>query len=339
MLLTSFFKDLPRLLAVFSLVVGTAWAVATQIEPTYRAESLLYVRYGREYAYRADRDGEIAQTFETKEIMRAEARMLETVDLATTVIDRLGMQTIYPDLLDPSSKQDPHDAAVQRLSEEVKAQAGEHGNIITVTFEHADAVVATHVLDAWVEAYLAERKHLFAEGRGKALAPEVDAARARLTSLERRYQAMREHPTQDVGAWSSNDNSQNELASVERDLELADAAYRDIAKRFEEARLLDQVAAHDAANVRILQPARLDPAPHDLRPMVLGLGTIAGLLAALIVGLLSDLLRRGYLTPEELEASTGLPVLASLPLRRQPPWRGRQTMRLAGDRMKGDSAP
>jgi hypothetical protein len=34
----------------------------------------------------------------------------------------------------------------------------------------------------------------------------------------------------------------------------------------------------------------------------------------------SDLLRGGFLTPEQLERETGLPVLAAFPVRKMRPW-------------------
>jgi capsular polysaccharide biosynthesis protein len=46
-------------------------------------------------------------------------------------------------------------------------------------------------------------------------------------------------------------------------------------------------------------------------------GLVAAALAGLLAAFLCDLLRSGYLTPEQLERSTGLPVLASVPLRLQ----------------------
>ena len=41
------FKDLPKLLLVFGLVMGAAGVAAVMLQPHYDAEALLYVKYGR----------------------------------------------------------------------------------------------------------------------------------------------------------------------------------------------------------------------------------------------------------------------------------------------------
>ena len=52
--LVPLFKDLPKLVLTFLLVMGAAGAVAWLMAPSYVAEALLYVKYGREYTYRTE---------------------------------------------------------------------------------------------------------------------------------------------------------------------------------------------------------------------------------------------------------------------------------------------
>ena len=80
------FKDLPKLLLVFGLVMGAAGAAAVMLQPHYHAEALLYVKFGREYAWRSE-TGEaetMPQNFEAKQVLKAEARMLNVTALAAS---------------------------------------------------------------------------------------------------------------------------------------------------------------------------------------------------------------------------------------------------------------
>jgi len=111
-----------------------------------------------------------------------------------------------------------------------------------------------------------------------------------------------------------------EIARLTRERDLAEASYQLVAQKLDEAKVLDEVAMRDDANVRVVQPARVSAVPRDLRPLVLGLGFLAACVATLLVAFVSDLLRGGFLTPEQLERETGLPVLAAFPVRKMRPW-------------------
>jgi uncharacterized protein involved in exopolysaccharide biosynthesis len=482
------FKDLPKLLLVFGLVMGAAGAAAVMLQPHYHAEALLYVKFGREYAWRSETGGAetMPQNFEAKQVLKAEARMLNVTALAAEVVERLGIGTLYPDLLEPPPawwpeflprlpQRSPKDEAARRFIEHVHAEAGDDGNIVAVSFAHTNPATATKALDALIAVYLERRRTLFAEQHATSLRPEVEAAQARLTAaeaaltsyrakhgivsfdaqrtqllarrstaeaqladaetarkglaerLQRLQKTLAKTPATLVLETSSGDSaaldharqtllqlrleerqllaeykeksprvvevrariaqaerslaelgkkpmqsqrhgrnpvydtlttqiatvegdlaaaesrrtvlkqqlaeaaddlraldaSTTEMARLSREHELAEASYRLLAAKLEETRVLDQVAARNDANVRVAQAAVVPVEPQDLRPLVLALGAIVALVAALLTAFVSDLLRRGFLTPEDLARETGLPVLAAVPVRRIRPWNPR----------------
>ncbi|MCB1884520.1 MAG: hypothetical protein KDG89_11085 [Geminicoccaceae bacterium] len=107
------------------------------------------------------------------------------------------------------------------------------------------------------------------------------------------------------------------LDALGRERDLAAANYTNLARELDDARLLDKLAQNDSANVRVLQPAQPPVEAQNPQPLILMVGLVAAVLAALMTAFVSDLLRSGYLTPEQLEWSTGLPVLATIPMRRR----------------------
>jgi uncharacterized protein involved in exopolysaccharide biosynthesis len=484
--LVPLFKDLPKLILVFLLVLGAAGTVAWFMKPQHVAQALLYAKYGREYAYRTQSgDAElVAQTLDPKEVVKSESRILGAPDLAGEVVARLGVQTLYPELLArpasrplpfldlPTRRISPEAAARTRFQDSFSAEAGEDGHVIEVSFQHPDPEIAVRALDELLDAYLNHRRLLFADRRAEALRPQVEAAQVRLAqaetalatyrsgngiiafdaqrtqllnrkaelgteletaereraSIAERVSQLRQsldttpatlvlhadtgdnealakgreellqlrleerklltdygpahpqvrdirarvaqaeqfvdeqsrRPTQSTrrgrnpvydalvtqlaqtradlaGAESQCGLLKRQLADTEQELtlldtkdvvvsrltrehELAEANYRLVAQKLDEAKMLDETAMRDAANVRVLQSALLLDQPHDLRPLVLGLGFIAACVATLLAAFLSDLLRAGFLTPEQLERETGLPVLAAFPVRTIRPW-------------------
>jgi uncharacterized protein involved in exopolysaccharide biosynthesis len=499
-LLASFFKDLPKLTLVFLLVCGAAGAAAWLMRPGYVAEALLYVKYGREYTYRAATgEAEIApQTFEPKQVLKAEARILAAPDLVDEVVARLGVATLYPDLLRRASYLDllpqtpyldflrrapaglsPSAAASKRFMRNFDAEAGEDGNVIAVRFQHPDRTVAIRALNELVGLHMTRRRALFAEQRAEALRPEVEAAQARLVAAESTLDAYRNSngivafDTQRAQLLARKDKLQGQLADAERERnalveqiaqlrttlqktpstlvleassgdsgalirgreallelrleerkllarftpashevreirariaqaerfvneqgrqpvqsvrrgrnpihdtvaaqvagieadlaaaesrrkvlgrqlaaagdelalldaktaevsrltrerDLAEQSYRLLAERLSEAKVLDEVSMRDAANLRVAQSALAPAQPQDLRPLILALGMVAAFVAALMTAFFSDLLRRGFLSPEQLAQETGLPVLAAFPVRRRRSWNGRRGLR------------
>jgi hypothetical protein len=113
------------------------------------------------------------------------------------------------------------------------------------------------------------------------------------------------------------------LGDLSRDQNIAESAYRMLAQKLQEARILDEATLRDATNVRVVQPPIVSAKPQDLRPLVVLLGLFAGLCAALATAFVCDLLQDGFVTPEQLEKTIGLPVLAAVPLHR----RGRSSQR------------
>ena len=60
-------------------------------------------------------------------------------------------------------------------------------------------------------------------------------------------------------------------------------------QKLDEAKVLDEVAMRDDANVRVVQSARVSAVPRDLRPLVLALGFLVASVTTLLVAFLSDL--------------------------------------------------
>ena len=106
-----------RMLLAFvgaSIMGGT---VAGIMPASYRSESVLMVRLGQEYLVNAD-PATTSVFMERKEMVASEVAMLTAPELATRVIQEVGLNRIYPSLsetIDPAVPDSEHDAHEEAL--------------------------------------------------------------------------------------------------------------------------------------------------------------------------------------------------------------------------------
>jgi uncharacterized protein involved in exopolysaccharide biosynthesis len=104
-----------------------------------------------------------------------------------------------------------------------------------------------------------------------------------------------------------------ELDRLQRARSLIDANFQTVSKALADRQLLENVESKKASNVRVIQPAEAPDKPTKTRLIVLAAGVMLSLFIGALVAVLSNLFRRGYISPETLERRVGIPVLASIP--------------------------
>ena len=105
-----------------------------------------------------------------------------------------------------------------------------------------------------------------------------------------------------------------ELASLQRNVDLAQANYRVYAEKLEQARIDEALEEDQISNVNVVQPPsyiRKPASPKKL--LVLAGGLIFGIVGGVTFALIAETLDASLRTAEQTEAHLGLPVLLSLP--------------------------
>jgi len=135
---------------------------------------------------------------------------------------------------------------------------------------------------------------------------DLDAARQRLArddqqlaDIERSVQLL--------------NRAQIQLQDLERQRAVADESYRSMSKTYTDRKLLEDVYAHRGANVRVVQPPEAPIHSTGVRSLLVLIGFVLSPIVGLLVAVVSEVTRKGYLSPEALERSMGIPVLASIP--------------------------
>ena len=107
--------------------------------------------------------------------------------------------------------------------------------------------------------------------------------------------------------------SENTLRGLERERRLAEVNYEAATKRQRDELALEALDRQQRTNVSLVQAPRVPTQARSMRPAIVLFGIVLSLAAALLTAFLSALLRDTFLTPEELERGTELPLLATIP--------------------------
>jgi len=145
---------------------------------------------------------------------------------------------------------------------------------------------------------------------------EVDRSRAQqdLQAAKARHDTDVEQLMKLDGEIKALDGKEFELERLDGKRKLIDENFRSVVKALDDRALQEDVIAKKTANVRVIQEAETPVAPTNLRLMIFGAGLLLTLFAGVLASVLSNMFRRGYITPEMLEHDLGLPVLVSVPL-------------------------
>jgi polysaccharide biosynthesis protein PslE len=106
---------------------------------------------------------------------------------------------------------------------------------------------------------------------------------------------------------------ESELQQMVRERQVIENSYQASSRRLEDARILEDLDKLAKSSVSVIQPATPPLKRKGTRMLILGIGGAVSLLSTLLVAFVCDLLRSGFLLPDQLRRSVGLPVLACFP--------------------------
>lgn len=195
-LLSSAFQDARRIIILMILTLVLAVGAAVMVVPTYTAGSTLLVLLSPEYAYRpeAGADTFVNMALERDAILSSEISILSSMNLQYEVIDKIGVDKLYPDLVKPAgwfdrmkqrllgkrSQRNPVDMAAEQFSKDLMAFPDKSGNTIQVGFRHRNPVLAAEVVNELVTAYLASRESVYLDVQSDLVRKQADKLHAEL---------------------------------------------------------------------------------------------------------------------------------------------------------------
>jgi uncharacterized protein involved in exopolysaccharide biosynthesis len=187
-----------RICLLLGLLLGLAGVLAART--SYTASSLLLVLIGPESAATPDAStGQIVISVDGLKIVQSEIQIIQTDQMIRAAIDQIGAATLYPGLAGPRlfGLRPPRDAtallgaAMQEFRANLRVDSEPGSNVIQIGFSHPDRLLAIRAAQVLLDAYLAQRRAIYASTNPSFLDQQVTQYSRRLTELDAQIQKLR----------------------------------------------------------------------------------------------------------------------------------------------------
>ena len=198
------FKHRLKILAALLLLPLAALMLVLVLPKTYRAQSDIMVKTGREYMAQGDGGsaGFTAPTSTKQEGINSEIALLQSRAVAEATIAAIGLDQLYPEVAaNPPSSGSALDAAVQQFGRDMRVEPVKLSNVIAIAFDGHSPVEARRVLDTAIRLYIDKHTQVFAGRRADGYRDSVEQALREVRALEaRRSQLKLDNGIYDIAA-------------------------------------------------------------------------------------------------------------------------------------------
>jgi uncharacterized protein involved in exopolysaccharide biosynthesis len=164
--------------ALIPFSIGLAAALAAS--SWYESTASLLVMHGSEYLAKSPINASMTDLgLEPKQILSAEAELVDNRNLLIQVLNKVGVGKIYPDLENAEQ-----DRVVERLSGDLKIEPVFSAGVLRLTLRNPDPVIASATLDKIIDLYLESRNAAVGDQKTASMTQEADQMAAKLKDAE-----------------------------------------------------------------------------------------------------------------------------------------------------------
>ena len=212
-LMLSFHHSRRLILFLVVCVMALTIAIVVQMVPSYQARSSLLVLLGTEHTFRPVAGEQFMNSggVEKEQVLRTEADILGADDLHRSVIQAIGVGTLYPKLLEPpgefsrmigevktylaslmstpeiardSGAVDEISRALLQFDANLTVTVDKKSSVIALAFTNPDPKIAAQVLTVLEDKYLAMRARLFDDVQAPLVLKQQQEVGAKLDAAE-----------------------------------------------------------------------------------------------------------------------------------------------------------
>ncbi len=177
---------------VFLPLVAGGLFLVMQMESKYTAYSRVQVSLGRDYIYDPIiGDAGKGATLEPEAVVQAEVERVYSPVLQRRVLEKIGIDAIYPDVAEamakaktPAARLKAEQAAFKAIEQDFGAGHAPKSPVIRIVFTHSEPKMAAKVTNAFVDEYLAYRSEIMQDGGADAVSRQRKQFDARLVTAE-----------------------------------------------------------------------------------------------------------------------------------------------------------
>lgn len=184
---------------LFGLLIGL---LAASLTPTkYTADSLVLVLIGSESTSAQDSSGitPTVLSIDGLKAVQSEIQIVRSDEVLRAAIRKVGAGVIYPwltrprwfGLLPPRNPSTVEGVAVERLRSDIRVESDPGSNVIRISFANPDRTTAIQVVQAVLDAYLQQRRTIYASTNATFVGREIERYREALAKLDTQIQDLR----------------------------------------------------------------------------------------------------------------------------------------------------
>jgi len=194
-ILTALFRQKLKILIVFIAIflAVAGWVYSKDI--LYGAHSTLVLKFGREHIFRPE-VGKVNQIvrYDEKAAVAAERKIILSKDLARRVVQVMGVENLYPELLGPSGKVKPWkiEVAASKFVGNLETSSPKGTNLIGISFLHEQPKIAAQALNLLVELLKERHLQVFSDPKSTFLVQRLNEYKKDLEDIESTIQAFKQ---------------------------------------------------------------------------------------------------------------------------------------------------
>lgn len=239
--------------------------------------------------------------------------------------------------------------AIDRFDKHFDIVLQKESAVINVTYQHKDDLMAMQALDTLLKLYLEKRQQLYFESRSDRAQADLQAKREQVQATAKAFEAFkRDHRIyafdvqraellkqrgeaqalastinssalqEKIGGYNQQldqlDAQERKMHELQNEAQVAEIAYNTAMQKLDAASSYDELQHQRAGSVRVIQPPTVPAEPKKWQMLIILGGFFVSILCMLLMAAYTEFSRKGFLTPEQIERSLSLPVLAVIPL-------------------------
>ena len=191
-ILTAFFRQRPKIITVFSLIVIAGLGYVNVAHPIYESTGSLLVKFGHEAVpdvNNADKKGDELAPDDRREIIQSNIDILKSHDLLQAVVTEITPDAMYKDITAKvAGVNSPVEAVLDFLDKDLLIKAGQESNVIEIKMDSRDAVIAAKFIHRLMEYFIQRSADVYNNPQLTFLQEEVQKSAQQLADSQKELQ-------------------------------------------------------------------------------------------------------------------------------------------------------
>jgi uncharacterized protein involved in exopolysaccharide biosynthesis len=220
-LMLTAFSQKARIFLIFFCIMALSIVIAVQIEPDYKSKSSLLVLLGTEHTFRPAAGQQFTNSggVDAEQVLRTESSILTSDDLHRTVIREIGIDKMYPKLLEKpgpvmkwfldsrrfvtdslgitekatdTGADDPMSRAIDAFTRNLTITVDKKSSVISLEFTNPNKNVSADALRILESEYLVLRAKLYGDVQAPIVQVQQEAVAKQLADADAALQAFKQ---------------------------------------------------------------------------------------------------------------------------------------------------